>query len=554
MAFTFEQLLAQYPRLAITGAPRTGKTTFTMQVKDRPVIHTDDWMDWPWAQVPELVGVACSQHEQFVVEGVQVPRTLRKGLVEVDAVLYLTEPKTEQTPAQRAMGAGVVHKVLDEWAQEHPEIPIVTEEQLSLPTLDKADIPLHTRRYAISTIDRGAIGERTSQGFLRIPARFSKAGVFQYNRGGRILREYRPAEELRKPEAIASLKTSLPVVLHPSENGGAVDPTNAKRLTVGHVEDVRFNDETRALEGILVITDGPTIDRIEAGELADISCGYDNGRKLTPGFTENREPFDLIQVDYQFNHVALGPPGWGRQGQDVGLSLDADDNQLAAPPPTEEPPMDPKKKAAEAAAKEPKTKTADEGVQQELPGAAASQGAPPAGGEQKPPESKDEALSPEDVSALKELVSMVPVLRKLVNTGNPEAKPPAPTTEDEGQPATEQKTMDAAEVEKLVQEGSEVRADAARVLGEKYSTKNKSTREIRIDVIRTMDDKFDGKDKSDETIRTSYDLALKHSEHVAQQNSQSELARIRFKQSTADAGDRKPTLDDKINSAWQAQS
>jgi hypothetical protein len=524
----FQDLLAQYPRIAIAGAPRTGKTSLTNQVSDRPVIHTDDWMERPWEDVPALVAAACAGLEAFVLEGVRAPDALRKGGVEVDAVVWLSKPKVEQTPVQRSMGIGV-HTVLAQWKETHPDVPIVTEAQLTMPTLDHADLPRKTRRYAAWTLDASQI-ERTPQGGLRIPARVSKAGVFKYQRGQRVLREYRPASELRKPECLATFKGAPIVVLHPQVNGGAVDTDNAKQLTVGHFEDPFFNEETQAIEGIVVTNDATTIERIESGELADISSAYDNGRDFNPGFTPEGEPFDLTQTDYVCNHIALGPPGWGRQGQDVGLlTLDADDNQVAAmPPSTSEEDMVVKTDDKNA----DKTKTAD-----------AAEGSAAA-------TTKDEGLSPEDIVAFKKVCAMLPELTKLLNAGKTDAEPPAApaatTAEGGGLPGMpkpedeeEKKTLDANDIERIAQEGVEVRTEAMAVLGKDYSPKGKSTRQVRVDVIRTFDSKFSADGKSDEAISSAYGIALKAG--AERSKNAEELARTRKHGTrTMDEGDAPP--------------
>ncbi len=518
---TFEELLAKYPRICVAGPPRTGKTTYTSKVSDRPVIHTDDWMDWPWRDVPELVAQECAKHDSFVVEGVRAPDAMRRGGLEVDAVLWLATPKTTQTEAQRSMGVGV-HTVLAQWAEAHPDVPIINEDQMTL-TLDHAQLPQRTRRYAVFTLDFAGI-QRTPQGGLRIPARVSKAGVFKYQRGNRVLREYRPASELRRPEALASLKGAPVVVLHPDENGGAVDTDNHQRLSVGHFEDPWFNEDALAIDGWVVVNHAETIARIESGELADISSAYDNGRDFNPGFSPDREPYDLVQTDYVFNHVALGPPGWGRQGPDVGLlTLDADDNQVAALPQKPEEAMT-KKQDESRTPNQSKGKTQDA---QEPPAA----GAPPpaaASGEGEPTKTEDEALelTAEDIAAFKKVCAMLPALNRLINTGSgqppptAEGGPPPPASEDTGH--EEQRTMDAADIERIAQEGVEVRSEAIGVLGSEYSPKGKSTRQVRLDVIRTFDSKFSGEGKSDDAIASAYAIALhagaerkKHADELA---------------------------------------
>lgn len=119
-------LVGRYPRVAIVGGPRTGKTTFARSVRDRPVISTDDYMDLPWEDVPaKVIEAAAAAGASFVVEGVQAARALRKGL-EVDAVIVLTQPKTELTPGQAAMGKGVM-TVFNEWQSSRPGAVIAVE-------------------------------------------------------------------------------------------------------------------------------------------------------------------------------------------------------------------------------------------------------------------------------------------------------------------------------------------------------------------------------------------------------------------------------------------
>lgn len=99
--------LTRYERIAITGAPRVGKTWLSGALPlDREVIHTDMWMQTPWADQPRCIIEACETLPRFIVEGVQVPRALRKGL-QVDALIWLLRPGVAQSPAQVAMGKAI---------------------------------------------------------------------------------------------------------------------------------------------------------------------------------------------------------------------------------------------------------------------------------------------------------------------------------------------------------------------------------------------------------------------------------------------------------------
>lgn len=520
---TFREVLKAYKRIGITGAPRTGKTTLTQSVSDRPVIHTDDWKDWPWPDVPDLVRAACDEAgASFVVEGVQVPRTLRKGL-ELDALVYLSEPQTDQTPAQVAMGKGV-HSVLAEWLAMHPDVTLIRGEDLEALTQDEADVPSVTRRYLTFTLDASG-AEPTPQGGRRFRAKATKAGVFQYARAGRIIREYRPAAELRKPQALSSLKGSPVVVLHPAST--EVNTANERKLRVGHFEDPSWDEENQAVVGFVVINDGPTLDQIEQWGGADISCGYDCRRPWVPGFTPDRQPYDTEQLDYIYNHVAIGPPGWGRQGMDVGLTLDHQDNQL---PPGEE-----------ENEEMPKGLTND------------SELLPPSGGPAPvapavvtPPAATEPtatALTPEELAGLRALLKSVPEIMRLINAGAtgdndkpPVGEPPKTTDTDTSEKKEEppkttdtdtdppKKTMDAADVERIAQESAEVRAEAMRLLGETYSTKDKTTRQVQVEVVKTLDSAFNDQGRSDDAIAGAYGMAVLALTERAKQRSQAEQA------------------------------
>jgi hypothetical protein len=66
-----------------------------------------------------------AQDGKCVIEGVRVPHALRKGM-KVDAVIYLTQPKVEQTPKQISMGKAV-RTVFNEWRASHPDTPVFAE-------------------------------------------------------------------------------------------------------------------------------------------------------------------------------------------------------------------------------------------------------------------------------------------------------------------------------------------------------------------------------------------------------------------------------------------
>jgi len=123
----FRMAMATYKRVAIAGGPKVGKTWLSAGVTDRPVIHTDDVMGEQWENVPFVCIQRAKGLESFVIEGVQVPRCLRKGMV-VDAVIWLSRPKAQRTPGQEAM-AKAVASVFEDWRRSFDlhQIPIIRE-------------------------------------------------------------------------------------------------------------------------------------------------------------------------------------------------------------------------------------------------------------------------------------------------------------------------------------------------------------------------------------------------------------------------------------------
>ena len=135
----FRDVLAKYKRIAICGAPNTGKTTLS-RLADRPVIHTDDYRTRTWEAVPHAVIAdvldVAKDSDRYVVEGIQVPRCLRKGM-EVDAVVYLAEPLEENSKGQAAMGKGAF-TVLADWYATHKDVPVL--QAPPIPESERADL------------------------------------------------------------------------------------------------------------------------------------------------------------------------------------------------------------------------------------------------------------------------------------------------------------------------------------------------------------------------------------------------------------------------------
>jgi hypothetical protein len=166
----------------------------------------------------------------------------------------------------------------------------------------------------------GSSGEfkRTPQGFLRVNAWLTKAGVFKYDSG----REYRSEEEVFRTNSLESIKGAPVTDLHPREKGADnfLTPANAKEHIIGIAENVERDGPY--LKGSLIIFHEDAIKAIESGERKEISLGYKCRLEPTPG-SINGESYDAIQRDIIVNHVAIGPKGWGRAGPDCAIRTDA---------------------------------------------------------------------------------------------------------------------------------------------------------------------------------------------------------------------------------------
>jgi hypothetical protein len=168
-------------------------------------------------------------------------------------------------------------------------------------------------------------------GSIRVNAALTRTGIFTYrNQDGTERKEYRPGTEVFKTDALETFK-ALPVTVgHP----GLVTPENWRSVTVGHVgDDVRQDGEL--VGASLVISDQGAIEKVQRGDLKEISCGYDVDLVETPGEI-NGERYDAIQTNIRGNHVALGPTGWGRAGSVACIRLDGNQDAINSKEPMAE--------------------------------------------------------------------------------------------------------------------------------------------------------------------------------------------------------------------------
>lgn len=185
------------------------------------------------------------------------------------------------------------------------------------------------KRYFRDTITIEATGiESTAEGFIIIPARLTRAGLFEYSYGMVMRSEY----EVSRSESIRSLVGKSLTDLHP-EGDIFVMPENWKDYEVGTVTNAFYDYESAIVSGRLIVKEQKVIDRIleakSKGESIELSCGYYANVKQ---YAEDRidpksgEKYRYEQFDIIYNHVALVPKG--RAGSDIKLMLDSMDKQL----------------------------------------------------------------------------------------------------------------------------------------------------------------------------------------------------------------------------------
>lgn len=174
-------------------------------------------------------------------------------------------------------------------------------------------------RIESARLDRA---ERTAAGGLRIPAAIGRSGILEYRKAdGTTWREYRPPEEAFAAGSLASLRGAPVTDLHPTR---PVSPETYRAVARGHVgDDARKDDDGRHIAASVYVHDADLIREIEAGERRELSAGYETQLDLTAGVTPDGERYDAVQRGIAYNHVAVGPRGWGRAGATVALRLDS---------------------------------------------------------------------------------------------------------------------------------------------------------------------------------------------------------------------------------------
>jgi len=310
-------------------------------------------------------------------------------------------------------------------------------------------------------------------GSVRVPAVVTRSGVFGYRRAdGSMVHEWRPPEEVLKPDSLASLRDATVTDRHPKE---MVSPNTWGSVSIGHASgEPRKDDATQGAAIDIVVSRADAIPRV-GKDLCEVSCGYglriDNTPGVVPeGYPDAGKRYDAVQRDIVYNHVALGPVGWGRQGPSVSLRLDSSDNEIVE----DERDVGMKLKIKRA---DGSTVEVEAGSQEHIEIEA----------------EKDAAL----VSARKDAVDAKAAAETLKGElAATTTKLSAETARADAAPA---KALEALKA----RQGLE--ASAVKVLGKDVKLDGKSDRDVKLDVIKHFDSAYtgkdaEGKDHSDERV------------------------------------------------------
>ncbi|MCP4967424.1 MAG: DUF2213 domain-containing protein [bacterium] len=323
--------------------------------------------------------------------------------------------------------------------------------------------------------DRGTLKKATtdeSTGFLHVDASVTRApAVFPYLRpDGTIRRELRLPGDVFSSRNLDSIGKATITNDHPPER---VTTKNVRRFSVGAGDGNARVDKDHAVVG-LVVTDDPTISDMKGGK-REVSLGYTVRLEPSSGVF-NGEPYDVIQRDHFTNHIAIVTQG--RAGPTARAHMDRlDAVQIES---TDEPMTNPTPAANPAPTETAGLKV--DGLEIQLPTSHARHIA-------KAFEQMQGKLDAETV------------LRKKAEKDLAEIKEKEP----------EKQTLDAAEVQKLVQERAELVDTATKIGGYDEAAIKEITAltndEIRTRAVADLLGADSVKGKSDDYIQAAFEIA-----------------------------------------------
>jgi transcriptional regulator with XRE-family HTH domain len=146
-----------------------------------------------------------------------------------------------------------------------------------------------------------------ADGSLLMTGRAARPGVLIYrNRDGTTRRELVLAEDLHRPAALGTLGRAPVTLEHPVQDGLPVEvtPHNVQEFGVGDVDGEVHVEQDGFVTVRLAVRRHDAIDAINAGK-HELSPGYKVRVEETAGIHPQHGPFDAIQRDRRYNHLAV---------------------------------------------------------------------------------------------------------------------------------------------------------------------------------------------------------------------------------------------------------
>lgn len=162
-------------------------------------------------------------------------------------------------------------------------------------------------------------------GFFNALTTPAVTGIMEYlTLEGKVIRQLVPEETLRDTKAMKSLEDKPVTFEHPKVNLTSKD---ASKHSKGHVKQgVYF--EGSSLYAPITINDKDTIEQIMTGKAFEVSPGYIcELEEAEQGATWNGQPYDYIQRNRRYNHLAIVKIARG--GRKTKVHLDGKEEKCA---------------------------------------------------------------------------------------------------------------------------------------------------------------------------------------------------------------------------------
>lgn len=136
----------------------------------------------------------------------------------------------------------------------------------------------------------------TAEGWIKDKPVITRSGIFTYKNNGKIVREYRPEDEVFKQD---SLNTLLGAPITDGHNGILNASSDKLGVIIGSVLSPGARSDSNVVADIII----HNVKQI--GNKRELSLGYTCEVDPTPGTTPGGEKYDAIQKDIKYNHLAV---------------------------------------------------------------------------------------------------------------------------------------------------------------------------------------------------------------------------------------------------------